>query len=293
MASYYYPSVVAFLTGMAENIVDPIEVADKFVLRKPYETEMNFVNQTIKDAFSQLPPIKSNYPLLEVNEGISGASTPEEHRQNVERDGENLILRAVTFLRLFRPGHLGFICYFVPLARTNDCGYSFRHTYLQTIPQWKNYPRSYNLPGDLSPMKSFVSQFWNEKVEVNNVVRLFNKSFIERHLEDKLNDLVFALEQLYLREESERSYLSYKLAIRCAFLLAEDPRSRRQIFKNVREGYKARSRIVHSGTRLEDDEETMSLIIKLEIYLTRSIMLYLENAEMFKSSELDGRILSA
>ena len=72
MASYYYPSVVAFLAGMNGDIVKPIEVADKFVLRKPYPTEMNFNNQTIKDHFSHLPLIKSDYPLLEVNERIAG-----------------------------------------------------------------------------------------------------------------------------------------------------------------------------------------------------------------------------
>ena len=117
MASYYYPSVVAFLEGMDEDIVKPIEVANKFVLRKPYDTEMNFINKTIDDYYGYLPPIKPHYPLLEVNEGISGASTPEEHSQNVVREGEDLILRAVSFLRLFQSGSLGVICFFIPLAQ--------------------------------------------------------------------------------------------------------------------------------------------------------------------------------
>ena len=292
MASYYYPSVVAFLAGMNGDIVKPIEVADKFVLRKPYPTEMNFNNQTIKDHFSHLPLIKSDYPLLEVNERIAGGSTIAEHRQSVERDGENLILRAVTFLRLFQFGHLGFFCYFVPLAPTEESAYSFQYTYLQVIPKWNNYSRPYYLPSDRSQMESFVGRFWDRKVEADNVVRLFNKSFIERDLEDKLNDLVFALEQLYLRDESEKTYLTYKLAMKCAFLLSEDPVSRKQIFKNVREGYTTRSKIVHRGKRLTDNEETMNLIIKLEEYLRKSIRLYLENAEIFKSPKLDDLILS-
>ena len=276
MASYYYPSVVAFLVGIGEDIDEPIEVADKFVLRKPYSTEMNFINETIKDYFSHLPPIKPNYPLLEVNEGISGGSTFAEHRQKVERDGENLILRAVTFLRLVQFGHLGFFCYFVPLAKEENCAYSFRHTYPQITPKWNNYSQPYNLPSDLSSIKSLVSRFWDRKIEVDNVVRLFNKSFVERDLEDKLNGLVFALEHLYMREESERGYLSYKLAMRCAFLLSDDSTSRKHIFKNVRDGYNTRNRIVHRGTRLTDDEKTMNSIIKLEKYLRESIRRYLE-----------------
>ena len=292
MASYYYPSVVAFLVGMGEDINEPIEVADKFVLRRPYPTEMTFINETIKDHFSHLPPIEPNYPLLEVNEGISGGRTIAEHRQNVKTDGENLILRAVTFLRLFQFGHLGFFCYFVPLAPTKESAYSFQHTYLQIAPKWNNYSQPYNLPNNLSQMKSFVSQFWADKVEANNVVRLFNKSFVERDLEDKLNDLVFALEHLYLKGDSDRGYLSYKLAMRCAFLLSDDLTSRRHIFKNVRECYKTRSKIVHSGASLIDDEKTMNLIIELEKYLRESIRRYLENPGIFKSSKLDEHILS-
>ena len=169
MASYYYPSVVAFLVGIGEDIDEPIEVADKFVLRKPYSMEMNFINETIKDYFSHLPLIKSNYPLLEVNEGISSGSTLAKHRQNLERDGENLILRAVTFLRLFQFGHLGFFCYFVPLAPTEESAYSFQHTYLQITPRWRNYSRPYNLPNDLSQMKSFVSRFWDQNIMVPNI----------------------------------------------------------------------------------------------------------------------------
>lgn len=292
MASYYYPSVVAFLVGIGEDIDEPIEVAGKFILRKPYPTEMNYINEIIKERFSHLPPIKPNYPLLEVNEGISGGSTLAEHHQSLERDGGKLILRAVTFLRLFQFGHLGFFCYFVPLSKEESCAYSFQHTYPQIAPRWKNYSHPYNLPSDLSTMKSLVSRFWDRKIEADNVVRLFNKSFVERDLEDKLNGLVFALEHLYLMGESEKSYLNYKLAIRCAFLLSEDPVSRKQIFQNVREGYNTRSKIVHRGARLTDDEKTMNLIIELETYLRKSIRRYLENPEIFKSSQLDDRILS-
>ena len=293
MASYYYPSVVAFLGGMGEDINEPIEVVDKFVLRKPYPTEMTFINEMIKDRFRHLPLIKPNYPLLEVNEGISGGRTIPEHRQNLKTDGENLILRAITFLRLFQFGHLGFFCYFVPLAPTEESAYSLQYTYLQIAPKWNNYSHPYNLPNDLSQMKSCVGRFWDQKIETDNVVRLFNKSFVERDLEDKLNDLVFALEHLYMREESERGYLSYKSAMRCAFLLSDDPASRKHIFKNVRECYNTRSKIVHSGARLIDDKKTMNSIIELETYLRKSIRRYLETPEIFKSSQLDDRILSA
>ena len=292
MASYYYPSVVAFLAGMTEDIDEPIEIAGKFVLRKPYSTEMNFINQMIKDHYNHLPPIESHYPLLEVNEGISGGRTWEEHHQRLKTVGENLILRAVAFLRLFQFGHLGFFCYFVPLAKGKDCAYSFQHTYLQIIPKWNNYSRPYNLPSDLSEMELFVSQFWDRKVEEDYIVRLFNKSFIERELADKLIDLVFALETLYLKNESEGRNLSHQLATKCASLLAEDTVSREQIFKNVSEGYTAKNRIVHQGERLEDDRETMNLIIELEECLRMSIKLYLENAEIFKSPEQDNLILS-
>lgn len=292
MASYYYPSVVAFLVGMEGNLEKPVDVVGKFVLRKPYPTEMNEINHRIKNYFSHLPQIKSNYPLLEVNEKIPSGSTFAEHRRSVKTDGENIILRAITFLRLFQFGHLGFFCYFVPLANEEHCAYSFQYSYPHIGPIWNNYSLPYSLPKDLSHFKSLVGRFWDCKIEEIDAARLFNKSFIERDLEDKLNDLVFGLEHLYLRKESERSYFSYKLAMRCAFLLSDDTASRKHIFKNVREGYKKRSKIVHSGERLVDNEETMCLITELEEYLRKSIRTYLEYSDIFNSSKLDDHILS-
>jgi len=296
MASYYYPSVIALVEGILSGEIEPIEISGKFVLRNPYPAEMIKVNSIIKDEFNSLPELRPDHCLLEINESIPNAETSEtwlEYHHNIQVYGQKLILRALTFLRLCQFGHLGFVYLFVPGANIENCAYSFLDTRFQTPPKWQYYTCPYDFPENFPELESFVGQFWNQKIEEDNVVRWFNKSFLEPHLEDKLTDLIFALEQLYLRKESERVYLSYKLAMRCAFLLAKNREERMHVFENVRNGYKNRSKVVHEGKRLESDEETMRLIIELEGYLRKSILVYLKDNIIFNSKNLDNLILSA
>ena len=72
-------------------------------------------------------------------------------------------------------------------------------------------------------------------------------------LEDKLLDIVMALEALVLSEPGERGELSFRLAIRLAKFLEADKEKQIDVFDTVKRGYRLRSKIVHGGTLGDDD----------------------------------------
>ena len=90
--------------------------------------------------------------------------------------------------------------------------------------------------------------FWGKKLEKEPGVRWLNKAADEFYEEDRFAHLVFGLEQLLLRDETERSYLNYKRAIRGAWLLGRDRQGRKNVFQRLREAYKLRT-VFHDGSR--------------------------------------------
>lgn len=304
MASYYYPSVIALLDGLIHEM-DPTEISKKFVLRNPKNDEIDSINSFLdRTKLNHLPKLCSDRCLLEINGGIPSDKNYEEYKQNVNVHADKLAKRALTFLRLYQPGNLGIAYVWVPLAQMDNYAFTILNTPDLRIPQPRRIPQSqvmnwlyyiekqqYVMTKDYSELENLVVQFWDEKIDEEGFVRWFNKSFIEWELDDKLTDLIFALEQIYLRKESERGYISYKLAIRCASLLAEDLQEKKDIYDNIREGYKIRNKVVHSGKRLESTQETMDLMISLEEYLRKSIRKYLKDESFFCSEKLDNLVL--
>lgn len=294
MASYYYPSVIALLEGLIREI-DTTEISQKFVLRNPKSDEIDSINSLLDiNKINYLPKLCPNCCLLEINEGIPESRSFQQIGQNVNLHAVKIAIQALTFLRLHQLGNLGIVYVWVPLSQKDNYEPIMLNTPNLRIPRpqvmdWKF--QQYVMPDDHSGLECLVKQFWDKKIHEEGYVRWFNKSFVEWELDDKLTDLIFALEQIYLKGESERSYLSYKLAIRCAALLTEDAQERMNIYKNIKEGYNKRSKIVHSGERLENSQETMNLIISLEEYLRKSIRRYLENKKFFCSEKLDSLVL--
>ena len=90
-------------------------------------------------------------------------------------------------------------------------------------------------------------------------------------IEDRIIDQMIAFESLFLRESQE---VTYKLALRTAFLLGKIKSKRIEIFKNMKKAYNYRSRIVH-GDNPPTREELQVIVPNTGDYLRQSIQKFL------------------
>lgn len=141
-----------------------------------------------------------------------------------------------------------------------------------------------------------LREFWQDfqdkrqKGKLNDLkiaLRRFNSSYGEG-LEDRLLDQMIALESLYLGDAKE---LSYKLALRAAFLLARGKKQRNQIFKRLKEAYTARGKIVHGKKVKKTSANLPELVADTEEYLRQSIKRFIKLSEQYKLNDLRERLL--
>lgn len=90
-------------------------------------------------------------------------------------------------------------------------------------------------------------------------------------IEDRIIDQIIAFESLYLGNEQE---LTYKLAIRTAFLLRKRKDHRNIVFNNIKEAYRYRSRIIH-GSNPPSRDELRPVVSNTRDYLRQSIRKFL------------------
>ena len=276
------------------SIPSSIDVCGKFALRNIVSDEIWYLSKLREDfkpsPFRSLPPLTPDHCVLEVNapEATASVATPtDDILESLFTSSSALLTRSLTLLRLSSSCPIGLTNMWMlsggPWAQLLGVDHSDR-----ILGCADDITIQFDLPQALEKLQQLVADFWDrdKSIEEENPVRWFNKSYAEIHLEDKLVDLIFALEQIYLRKESERSYLSYKLCLRGAFLLAQSsafPDDRKQIFKNLHDGYKKRNKIVHDGISLTPD--TQPLIKKLEDYLRISIPLYLKGKMLSRAKD--------
>jgi len=101
--------------------------------------------------------------------------------------------------------------------------------------------------------------------------------------EERLINLVIALEALFCEELDE---LSYRISHRVASMLDEDGKQRAQIFKDMREIYIERSKIVHKGYSSCADDQTWKHIKKAREFVIRSIKKFLMLAPKYTKSKI-------
>jgi Apea-like HEPN len=83
----------------------------------------------------------------------------------------------------------------------------------------------------------------------------------ERHdWEDKIVDLLIAAEALFLSQMTERGELNYRLRLNAAVFLGGTPDVRRHIFRDMKNAYDLRSKIVHGS----DTKKIIADILKAE-----------------------------
>lgn len=105
---------------------------------------------------------------------------------------------------------------------------------------------------------------------IDVTLRRFHSAY-HGDIEDRIIDQMIAFESLYLGDPQE---LTYKLALRTAFLLGKRKDKRKAIFSDMKKAYDYRSRIVHGGSPPSRDE-LQSIISKTEDYLRQSIRRFL------------------
>ncbi len=107
-----------------------------------------------------------------------------------------------------------------------------------------------------------------------NIVDITLKRFHSAYhgeIEDRIIDQMIAFESLFIRESQE---LTYKLALRMAFLLGRTKPKRDEIFRNMKKAYNYRSRIVH-GDNPPTKEELRVIVPNTGDYLRQSIQKFL------------------
>jgi len=114
---------------------------------------------------------------------------------------------------------------------------------------------------------------WREAGILNNINIALERFHSAYHgpIEDRIIDQMIAFESLYLGNEQE---LTYKLALRTAFLLRKRKDHRSRIFANMKEAYKYRSRIVH-GDNPPSRDELRVIVPNTGDYLRQSIQKFL------------------
>ena len=108
--------------------------------------------------------------------------------------------------------------------------------------------------------------YWQRFVEargrslIDAAIRRFSYAADRHRADDRLVDLVIAAETLFLGDAGnpqERGELRFRYALRAAFFIEVEGATRRDVFRFMRNGYDARSAIVHGGS---PDEKLLTSI---------------------------------
>ena len=189
----------------------------------------------------------------------------------------NRLFDLITTLRLYKKGRL--VAGLATLATFHNSewsiGGSANWTPVSNILFFKEEP-IYKLRQ--SELKRFITLFkqirlWRASGILDNVeiaLERFHSSY-HGNIEDRIIDQMVAFESLYLGDSQE---LTYKLALRVAFLLGKREEQRNLIFADMKKAYSYRSRIVH-GNNPPSRRELRDIVPKVENYLRQSLRKFL------------------
>jgi len=113
-------------------------------------------------------------------------------------------------------------------------------------------------------------------------ITYFNKSFGDLHEADQLIDLLMCLEALLLQEDQE---LSFRLALRAANLLGASPDDRRAVYRQVKEYYDVRCKVVHGDFLKPRHDEVLHQVSRLRELVRRVLLSSVAVAESERFDE--------
>jgi Apea-like HEPN len=292
MTSHFYPSLVVFLEGSRAKM-DVLELHANVVARNPFLDEIESLNSMTKEwiasqALKKLLPdtiaIECKYLPPTQTDGMKWHDEFYKKALSTRND-------VLTLLRLAHHGAITARLVVMPGANVPDCGYTMANvSYLPALyhPEYaKHYP-----PIDARVRKIFGAH-WGKQLQKQPGVRWLNKAADEFYEEDRLVHIVVGLEQLLLRDESERSYLSYKMALRGAWLQGADASDRNLLFQRFRDAYKLRSKIAHGSFMGDLSGPERRLLVDIENELRHLILRWLESPNAFTADALNANVLGS
>ena len=107
-----------------------------------------------------------------------------------------------------------------------------------------------------------------EKLEIP-IVRWI-KSKTSRARQDKIIDLVIALEALYLSDRDGNSELSFQFRLRASWHLGKDQAHRKELMKDFRKIYDWRSTLVHTGKLPNKTKRTSYTPEEIEAFIAKA-----------------------
>lgn len=187
------------------------------------------------------------------------------------------LVDSITALRLYQKGRI--VAGLLRSATFNNSEWSFGGSTIWTpvsnILFFKEEP-TYKLKQ--SELQKFITLFRQiRQLRASSIIdnieialERFHSSY-HGNIEDRIIDQMIAFESLYLGSEQE---LTYKLALRTAFLLRKRKDFRNIVFTNMKKAYSYRSRIVHGDN--PPSRNTLRVIVpKTQGYLRQSIKKFL------------------
>ncbi|MHC0551361.1 hypothetical protein [Salinicoccus sp. CNSTN-B1] len=231
-------------------------------------------------------------------------------------------------LRIIENYPLDLINSFFDILRVNDIFTGYAQVISKPIEWAEKYEADFlDLKGGVKRVYpvQFNDYYWNKesypavnesqlnkfKRELNQIIDNPNKKIqlafsrlensLYRHNEgDRIIDIAIGLESLL--SDDEKSELTHKLALRCAFLLQKSPleESKLDIFKNMKAIYAYRSAVVHGSNQkkldkkkhIQDSKGEKWLVIDLaEKYLKECIKVLLKQPEFLEAKNIDEKLI--
>ncbi len=246
-------NIKAFISGFSCK-EGPVKIDDNLILRKVLPAELIILKQSALDSDSI-----DQFDMLHVNNILEFKH--EIQKGQVIDIPKNIVHNFITVLRLNKKGSVG-----CPLIMADFLEGSYpgaKHFRYFRKPRREG---DYKLESEeIDKIIIMLNQF--KKLDfvkykfLDMVIRRFNYAYERDRAQDKLIDYMISFESLLLTE-SEKGELSFRLALRTAFLLEEEKNNREEIFKNIKDAYKVRNELVHGK---HEDKINISLNKKYDM----------------------------
>ena len=271
--------------------LEVIQLDKNLKIRKIHDKEQK---QLWLENFSMIP----KFEIPSIKFVLEAQYQVKEHRPDEMTYINELFDRVISAMRLFKKGTFGYnrittkIYWACPISKAS-------------MGSGKNYYEPFHFAqyelskGEAEDLVNFWEMFKEVDFKkyrfIELAIRRFNLAHVRKELEDKLIDLMIALEALYLLNTDQE--LGFKLAIRAAFILGKDKgksEEKEKIYKFLKNAYKIRGGIVHGNKRLEekiklsDGEEisAQNFILQLEDHLRQSIIHFINLSMNYEVKEI-------
>lgn len=118
-------------------------------------------------------------------------------------------------------------------------------------------------------MEKYLTFNDNEKARIQRVLNRLSQSKRRIQIEDKMLDLGIALEMLLLDDNPNNSQLALSFQLHGSWLLGSDKEDRVKKYKQLKDIYKYRSQVAHSGLLCKGDSKKIEQVyIEFPDYLT-------------------------